>query len=454
MSNDHRDRGQAGIVARALALLLLLAVAARGEGPLTTADVVRFLGVGVSENTILYEVRNRGFGDTLDAPREASLRQAGGSDALIAALRRASSGDLPPAPPPEAKPSPLPSQGAGGREPSFPAVARTVRVPVSVQDAKGEPMLGLRGEDFQVSEDGKRQKVTLFSDERRPLRIALALDISGSMDNKMPQVEEALRHFVELLEPADEIMVITFNNEVKVVQGFTSDRQRLGKVLDNIEPFGGTALYDAAFVAIRRVAKEPAESKAVVLVSDGVDTASRTSFDDLREFARRSEVPVFSIGLDAGSPHRNYAEGGHPGGRPGGGGHGYGGGGGHGGGGHGGMPGGGGGAGGRMGRRRRARRPGRRPEGLRRQAPHRARGRHRRPAEILKGLEHYTPGSDEPPGGELLRSAVESIATTLSHRYLLGYEPPEGKHSWRTIRVEVTHPDATARARKGYYGGA
>ena len=72
----------------------------------------------------------------------------------------------------------------------------------------------------------------------------------------------------------------------------------------------------------------------------------------------------------------------------------------------------------------------------------------------MKGLEHYTPGSDEPPGSEQLKAAVESIATILRHRYLLGYEPPaSGPHEWRTIRVEVDRPDATARARKGYYGG-
>jgi VWFA-related protein len=450
MPKNDRGRIQARVVARALALLLLAAVAARGEGPLTTADVVRFLGVGVSENTVLYELRSRGFGEKLDAAREASLRQAGATEALITALRRAAAGELPPASPPGAERPAIPSTGASDREPSFPAVARTVRVPVCVLDPRGEPVLGLRVEDFQVLEDGKRQKVSLFSGERRPLRIALALDISGSMDNKMPQVEEALRHFVEILEPADEIMVITFNDEVRVVQGFTSDRERLAKVLDNIEPFGGTALYDAAFVAIRRVAKEPAESKAVVLVSDGVDTASRNSFDDLREIARRSEVPVFSIGLDAGNPRRNFAEGsGRPGGRgTGGGGRGFPGGGGRG----GGMPGGGGGGmgGGGGGRGRpAANRKGFDGKPLIELADDTG-GR----AEILKGLEHYTPGSDEPPGGEVLRAAVESIANTLRHRYLLGYEPPEGKSSWRTIHVDVVRPETTARARKGYYGGA
>src|SRR5437867_3899406 len=108
----------------------------------------------------------------------------------------------------------------------------------------GEPVLGLRGEDFQVSEDGKRQKVTLFSGERRPLRLALALDVSKSMDNKIRQVEEALRHFIDILEPADEIMVITFSDHVHVLQDFTSDRERLATVLDRLEPGGGTTLYD------------------------------------------------------------------------------------------------------------------------------------------------------------------------------------------------------------------
>jgi Ca-activated chloride channel family protein len=445
MSKIHRGRRLAEIVARTLALILLVAVAARGEGPLTSADVVRFLGVGISESSILNEVKTRGFGETLDASREATLRQAGATETLIGALKRAAAGDLTPAPRPAANSSPVAGVSSGGHEASFPAVARTVRVPVCVLDPKGEPILGLRGEDFQVSEDGKRQKVTLFSGERRPLRIALALDVSGSMDNKIRQVEEALRHFVDLLEPADEIMVITFNDEVRVVQGFTSDRALLGKVLDGTEPFGGTALYDAAFVAIRRVAKEPAESKAVVLVSDGVDTASRTSFDEVREIARRSEVPVFSIGLDGGNPRRNFVEGhGQPGGRrPGGGGHGFPGGG-------RGMPGGGGGWGGGGGRGR-AGAGGKAFDGKPLiELAEDTGGR----AEILKGLEHYTPGSDDLPGGEVLRTAVESIAATLRHRYLLGYEPPEGKRNWRAIRVEVARPDASARARKGYYGGA
>ena len=183
----------------------------------------------------------------------------------------------------------------------------------------------------------------------------------------------------------------------------------------------------------------PAESKAVVLVTDGVDTASFKSFDRLLELARRSEVPVFSIGLDRGT----LAGASHPGGPHRGGGlrlpGGSGGGGGHGGG-SGGPPSGG-------------------------PPPHGPRaGFDAKPllelaeetgghAEILKGLEHYTPESDT-PGGERLKAAVESIAITLRHRYLLGYEPPDGKAGWRLLKVEVDRVGTTARARKSYYPGS
>jgi len=71
-------------------------------------------------------------------------------------------------------------------------------------------------------------------------------------------------------------------------------------------------------------------------------------------------------------------------------------------------------------------------------------------AQILKGFEHYTPGGDT-PGSELLKAATESIAMTLRHRYLLGYEPADLRPGWRVIRVDVDRPSTTARARKGYY---
>jgi VWFA-related protein len=363
-----------------------------------------------------------------------------------------------PAPPKTARyepPAPI-VPGPAGEKPTFAMATRTVRIPVSVLDKRGQPLMGLHGADFRISEEGKRQQVTLFSGERQPLKIAMALDVSGSMRSKIRQVERSLRYFIELLEPADQILVVTFNDRVRVVQDFTSDRELLYRVLDQLEPVGGTALYDAAYEAIQRVEKGAAETKAVVLVSDGVDTTSSATFNMLRDLARRAEVPVYSIGLSgamarnlSAPPQRPGGQGrrrppggpGFPGGWPGGGG-------GRGGtpdgGGSGSWPGGGGQGGGRgMGR-------GGFDAGPLLDLAEETGGR----AEILDGLEHFSP-DDDLPGSARLQRAVESIALTLRHRYLIGYEPPaSGKRGWRRIDVEVDRPSATARAKKGYYSGS
>jgi VWFA-related protein len=431
-----------------------MAGGARADSPLTAADVARFLKAGISEHTILVELESRGFAEPLDAAHEATLREAGASETLIVAIRRKAPGAAASkaAPPPAPPPLTLDDQTVivtpqSGHEPTFTAAARTVRVPVSVLDRSGEPVLGLIDRDFKISEDGKWQDVTLFSSERRPVRLALALDMSRSMENKARQVEEALKHFIDLLEPADEILVMVFNDHLRIAQDFTSDREQLGRILDSLEAEGGTALYDAAYESIRRVAQGPAESKAVVLVTDGVDTVSSIAFRDLREYARQAEVPVFSIGLDSGSllgdmvvhhPPTGPGRGGWPGG------------GGRGGwpGGRGGWPGGGGGGwgGGRGGGGRGG--PLSFDDKPLKQLADDTGAR----AEIVRGLEHYTV-STQVPGSDKLKQAVESIAMTLRHRYLIGYEPPEGKRGWREIRVEVDKPSLTALARKGYYAG-
>ncbi len=463
------------LLSRAFVALALLAAAAgvRGEAPLTTADLVRFLKAGISEKTILTELDNRGFSEPLDFGRETSLREAGASETLVVAVRRTAppevvAAPIAPAPPRTARYEPpvpiVAAPGGAGGKPTFAAATRTVRVPVSVLDRRGQPLMGLQGADFRISEEGKRQEVTLFSGERQPLRIAMALDASGSMQKKIRQVERSLRYFIELLEPADQVMVVTFNDRVRVIQDFTSDRDLLYRVLDQLEPVGGTALYDAAYEAIQRVARGPAESKAVVLVTDGVDTTSGTSFNMLRDLARRSEVPVYSIGLSGNmirnlsAPPRRPGGGGVPGGpgpgrgRPPGGGPGF----------PGGWPGGGGGRGGT-------------PDDGRGSWPGSGGGQGSGygvgrsgfdagplldlaeetggRAEILDGLEHFSP-DDDLPGSARLQRAVESIALTLRHRYLIGYEPPpSGRRGWRRIEVEVDLPSATARAKKGYYSG-
>jgi VWFA-related protein len=420
--------------AAAVLALVVLAAGAGGDDPLAAADVVRFLSAGISERTILAELRERGFAEPVDDAVETALREAGASETLIVAVRRAA----PQRPATADAPVVVTPQGAGplpvppprdGRVPTFGASAKSVRVPVSVLDKQGRPVLGLHGADFRIAEDGHRQELTFFSGERRPLRIALALDVSTSMSDKMREVASALQHFIDLLEPADEILVLTFSADLHLEQDFTSDRELLERVFARLRPASGTALYDAAIEAIRRVAPGPAESKAVVLVTDGMDTASDASFEELREFARRSEVPVFSLGIGGdGTFRRMFDPGGiripgggprMPGGWPGGRG--------------GGWPGG------------RGPRTASEPEFDARPLLDLAEDTGGR-ATILKGLERER-------GSRIgrLQEAVEAIAITLRHRYLVGYEPPASKPGWRKIKVEVDRSSVVVQARKGYY---
>jgi len=421
-----------------LAALLCLALAggARGDDPLDTQGVLRFLHAGLSERTIILELQGRGFSEALDPDREAALRQAGATETLVVAVRRAAAATATAASAPKGGAAPRATAAPpapSGTGLTFKAGARSVRVPVSVLDKKGQPVLGLLQNDFQITEEGRKQALTYFSGERKPLRVALALDVSTSMKDKMEQVSDALRHFIDLLEPADEIMVITFAADVHVDQDFTSDRDQLEHVFTRLEPAPGTALFDAAVEAVKRVAPGPAEGKAVVLVTDGVDNASQASFEKLRELARRSEVPIFSIGIDGGDNRsaimrqmgmggggRGPGRGGFPGRFPGGGGGGF----------PGGYPGG----GMRGGDRDFDSRP------LLDLAEDTG-GR----AEILKGLENDHGKEDR------LKEAVESIAITLRHRYLVGYEPEAGKKGWRKIDVDVDKPSVKVQARKGYY---
>ncbi|HEY7510052.1 MAG TPA: VWA domain-containing protein, partial [Vicinamibacteria bacterium] len=410
-------------------------------------DVARFLAAGLSERTILTELGARGFAEPLDPAREDALRAAGATETLVVALRRAAPAPAAPASAPRAEGAAARPATTAARPPSltFSVSARSVRVPVSVLDKRGEPVLGLREEDFRLSEDGRAQPVTFFSGERQPLKIALALDVSGSMKDKMDEVADSLRHFINLLEPADQIMVITFSSSIHVDQEFTSDREQLERVFARLRADQNTALYDAAAEAIRRVAGAPAESKAVVLVTDGVDNASSATFAEVRELARRSEVPVFSIGIDGedglrqmitgtrGVGRRPPIGGGWPGGGrwPGGiGGRRW-------------PPGGGsgwpGGTGTPGGRRGGGFGP-REPDFDARPLLDLAEDTGAR-AEILKA-----DGSDR-----RLKEAVESIAVTLRHRYLVGYEPEPGKPGWRRIRVDVDRPSTKVQARKGYY---
>ena len=184
-----------------------------------------------------------------------------------------------------------------------------INVNATVTDQSGRFVSGLTKDDFRVFEDEQPQTVTHFNAERVPVSLGIVLDTSGSMDGeKMQAAKLALERFlVQLLDPEDEVFLYRFDNVPELVEGWTRDKRRISQSLRDIRPRGGTALYDAVTDAVHLAHQGKNKKKAVVIISDGNDTASRTDVYSVKQLIRETEVLVYAIGIDsAGTPFSGY----------------------------------------------------------------------------------------------------------------------------------------------------
>lgn len=191
---------------------------------------------------------------------------------------------------------PLPDQGI-----RFSSGVEIINVNATVYDDNGHFVEGLTRDDFIVYEDDARQEITQFTAERVPVSLGIVLDTSGSMSGeKIHAAESALNRFLyDLLDAGDEIFLSAFSDRVQLLQGWTSDRRILSEALARMSTGGGTALYDAVAQAVPVAAEGQHQKKALVVISDGNDTSSRTTVADLREQIRQSNILVYAIGIDA-----------------------------------------------------------------------------------------------------------------------------------------------------------
>jgi Ca-activated chloride channel family protein len=182
----------------------------------------------------------------------------------------------------------------------FKSGVELINVTATVSDANGRFVPGLRQEDFLVYEDDEPVTVTHFNSERVPVSLGIALDTSGSMaGNKIQEAQAALdRLLFDLLDRQDEIFLYRFCNRPVLLQAWTRDRQQLSRALGRIEPNGGTAMYDAVAEAIPLTLQGHNRKKALLVISDGNDTASGTTVRELKEQIRETETLVYAIGID------------------------------------------------------------------------------------------------------------------------------------------------------------
>lgn len=200
--------------------------------------------------------------------------------------------------PSAAAPQDAPDQPA---KTTFRSTVDVVSVAAIVRDKRGRFASGLKKEDFVVEEAGARRDILQFhADANAPVRVALLFDVSGSMavGTKLGDARHAADHVIGWLRAEkDEAALFAFDSSLQELQPFTANANSLHEALDRLRPFGATSLYDAIGETAKRLAARTLRHRAVVVISDGVDTNSRLSAEQVSAAASAIDVPVYVVAV-------------------------------------------------------------------------------------------------------------------------------------------------------------
>lgn len=279
--------------------------------------------------------------------------------------------------------------------PKFRSAADVVTIQASVKTTRGRPVTGLTLAQFEVRDNGQSRPIlSLRSDSRSPVSLAILVDTSGSMGSgtRFALARQAFDSILSQLRAGeDEAAVFSFDSILHESRTFTSDIARLRNALDDLPAFGSTSLYDAAAAAARRLAEQSAAHKAIVVLTDGVDTSSSLSAREVSELASSIGVPVYVIATVPSVDRRSMLE-----------------------------------------------------------ASERSPNSE---SADLRNLAQWTGGvllfASDPI--ETTRAAV-SLIDELRHQYVLAVEAVGGRE-WRRLDVRVKRTSAVVKARSGYFGG-
>jgi Ca-activated chloride channel family protein len=194
-----------------------------------------------------------------------------------------------------------PQNSLRSRQPAPRANMRTdmnmVLIPLTVTDAKDQPVMDLAPNSFRVFEDNVEQKITSFSREDGPVSVGFIFDTSSSMKGRMEPSIAGIQQFLKTLMPSDEYFLVRFNDRPNLVQNFTQNPDDILSTLSVGQPDGWTALYDAVCLGLHRMKSAKNSRRALFVLSDGGDNNSRYSESEVRNLAREANVRIYSIGL-------------------------------------------------------------------------------------------------------------------------------------------------------------
>lgn len=268
-----------------------------------------------------------------------------------------------------------------------------VTVHASVRDRRGRLITGLNPADFEIRDNGQlRPILSVRADRQSPIALAIVVDMSGSMrlSGKMEMARDTYRTVLSQLRQAgDEAAVYTFDEGLHERRGFTRDIASLQDALAEVEPFGATSLYDATAAAARRLAARTGSHKAIVVLTDGADTSSTMTVEDVSGIAASIDVPVYVVATVPSSEQRDMAG-----------------------------------------------------------DSHRA-----AIGADLRDLAAWTGGQFVfASTASETAVAASSLVADLRHRYLLSIEAVSDPE-WRRLDVRVRRPATVVKARAGYFGG-
>lgn len=202
-----------------------------------------------------------------------------------------------------------PVQGVDSR-PAFRAATEMVALNVTVVDSHERHVTGLTSEDFAVYDDGVPQKLNFFASDEVPIDLAVLIDTSSSMIQRLPLVQRAAIRFIKVLRPMDRGAVVAFANQMWFLQPFTHDVGLLERAIASTSAHGETALFSTLYVVLKEFAgagKNATEVRrpAIVVLTDGEDNASLVGQDDVIELVRRTGVAIYPISIASAVEARN-----------------------------------------------------------------------------------------------------------------------------------------------------
>jgi Ca-activated chloride channel family protein len=303
---------------------------------------------------------------------------------------------------------------------------------VTVSLPGGQALTTLKPENFRVYENNARQEIAHFAAVDAPVDIILVIDDSGSMKEQLDLVRRAADQFMDRMRPQDRAAVLAFGRQIELLADLSHSRSTLKSAISRIPQGSGTALYDALYLVADELLKGAASRKAIILLSDGVDSYSYYDFDQAGAILERTGVTVYSIEVDTledmvkGLRHERFTL----------------------------SP-------DQLEKYRRAFRPEDPPIRYRNpffftteETIEIARGLYQLADAELRRLAERTGGTVFPlKSYSQLNAIYEQIGAELGTLYSIGYYPTNARRdgTWRSLRVEVTIPDTKAHARSGYW---